>query len=70
MREEQAITSQQLDAPYSRMDELAYAKSQLENEISELDSKDVYKRQVISREVFVVSEGHRKPETYCANLCD
>ena len=24
----------------------------------------------ISREVFFVSEGHRKPETYCANLCD
>lgn len=38
LREEQAITSQQLDATYSRMDELAYAKSQLENEISELDS--------------------------------
>ena len=25
---------------------------------------------VISREVFLVSEGHRKPETYRANLCD
>ena len=25
---------------------------------------------VISREVFFVSEGHRKPEIYCANLCD
>ena len=25
---------------------------------------------VISREVFFVSEGHRKPETYGANLCD
>ena len=25
---------------------------------------------VISREVFFVSKGHRKPETYCANLCD
>ena len=25
---------------------------------------------VISREVFFVSEGHRKPETYRANLCD
>ena len=22
------------------------------------------------REVFFVSEGHRKPETYCANLCN
>ena len=25
---------------------------------------------VIFREVFFVSEGHRKPETYRANLCD
>ena len=25
---------------------------------------------VISREAFFVSEGHRKPETYRANLCD
>ena len=25
---------------------------------------------VISREVFFVSEGHIKPETYRANLCD
>ena len=25
---------------------------------------------VVSREVFFVSEGHRKPETYRANLCD
>ena len=24
----------------------------------------------ISREAFFVSEGHRKPETYRANLCD
>ena len=38
LREEQAITSQQLDATYSRMDELANAKAQLESEISELDS--------------------------------
>ena len=30
LREEQAITSQQLDATYSRMDELANAKAQLE----------------------------------------
>ena len=29
-----------------------------------------YCSQVISREVFFVSEGHRKPETYRANLCD
>ena len=25
---------------------------------------------VMSREVFCVSKGHRKPETYRANLCD
>jgi hypothetical protein len=25
---------------------------------------------VIFREAFFVSEGHRKPETYRANLCD
>ena len=25
---------------------------------------------IVSREVFFVSEGHRKPETYGANLCD
>ena len=25
---------------------------------------------VIFREVFFVSEGHRKPEIYSANLCD
>ena len=25
---------------------------------------------VIFSEVFFVSEGHRKSETYCANLCD
>ena len=25
---------------------------------------------VISSEVFFVSEGHRKPETYRTNLCD
>ena len=24
----------------------------------------------MSREVFFVSEGHRKPETYRTNLCD
>ena len=41
LREEQAITSQQLDDTYSRMDGLAYAKSQLENEISELDSNQI-----------------------------
>ena len=29
-----------------------------------------YYSMVIFREVFFVSEGHRKPETYRANLCD
>ena len=38
LREEQAITSQQLDATYSRMNELANAKAQLESEIADLDS--------------------------------
>ena len=30
----------------------------------------IYWLLVISREAFFVSEGHRKPETYPANLCD
>ena len=30
----------------------------------------IYWLLVISREAFFVSEGHRKPETYRANLCD
>lgn len=38
LRDEQAWTSQQLDAVYSRMDELASAKAQLQNEIAQLDS--------------------------------
>ena len=38
LREEQAWTSAQLDATYSRIDELWYAKEQLENEISALDA--------------------------------
>lgn len=38
LRAEQAITSQQLDATYSRMYELENAKAQLESEISALDS--------------------------------
>ena len=33
-------------------------------------SKNRYCSLVISREVFFVSEGHRKPKTYRANLCD
>lgn len=38
LREEQAWTSAQLDATYSRIDELWYAKEQLESEISALDA--------------------------------
>lgn len=38
LRAEQAITSQQLDATYSRMYELENAREQLESEISALDS--------------------------------
>lgn len=38
LREEQAWTSQQLDSVYSRMDELASAKAQLQSEIAQLDS--------------------------------
>ena len=62
LREEQAITSQQLDATYSRMDEMAYAKSQLENEISELDSNlvsvmvsiDTLKGDIDNKEVDII----------------
>ena len=62
LREEQAITIQQLDATYSRMDELAYAKSQLENEISELDSNlvsvmvsiDTLKGDIDNKEVDII----------------
>ena len=62
LREEQAITSQQLDATYSRMDELSYAKSQLENEISELDSNlvsvmvsiDTLKGDIDNKEVDII----------------
>lgn len=62
LREEQAITSQQLDATYSRMDELGYAKSQLENEISELDSNlvsvmvsiDTLKGDIDNKEVDII----------------
>ena len=38
LREEQAWTSQQLDATYSRMNDLSNAVAQLQSEISELDS--------------------------------
>ena len=62
LREEQAITSQQLDATYSRMDELANAKAQLESEISELDSNlvsvmvsiDTLKNDIDNKEVDII----------------
>ena len=62
LREEQAITSQQLDATYSRMDELANAKAQLEGEISELDSNlvsvmvsiDTLKNDISNKEVDII----------------
>ena len=62
LREEQAITSQQLDATYSRMDELANAKAQLESEISELDSSlvsvmvsiDTLKNDIDNKEVDII----------------
>lgn len=38
LRDEQAWTNQQLNATYARIDELWYAKSQLENEIAALDA--------------------------------
>ena len=41
----------------------------IKNQSTEIDIF-CYCSLVISREVFFVSEGHRKPETYRANLCD
>ena len=38
--------------------------------INNLERAVDYCSLVMSREVFFVSEGHRKPETYRANLCD
>ena len=35
-----------------------------------VEGEQCYYSLAISREVFFVSEGHRKPETYRANLCD
>lgn len=59
LREEQAWTSQQLDATYARMDELWWQKQQLESEISALDetlvnvmvSIDVLKNDIADKEV-------------------
>lgn len=58
LRDEQAWTSQQLDATYARIDELWYAKSQLENEIAALDATlvevmvtiDVLKNDITAKE--------------------
>lgn len=62
LREEQAWTSQQLDATYARMDELWAAKQQLESEIATLDANlvdvmvsiDVLKSDISSKEVDIV----------------
>ena len=35
-----------------------------------VEGEQCYYLLAISREVFFVSEGHRNPETYRANLCD
>ena len=35
-----------------------------------VEGEQCYYSLAISREVFFVSQGHRKPETYRANLCD
>lgn len=62
LREEQAWTSQQLDATYARMDELWAAKQQLESEIATLDANlvdvmvsiDVLKNDISAKEVDIV----------------
>lgn len=62
LREEQAWTSQQLDATYSRIDELWYAKQQLESEIATLDSNlvdimvsiDVLKGDIETKETDII----------------
>lgn len=62
LREEQAWTSQQLDATYARMDELWAAKQQLESEIATLDANlvdvmvsiDVVKNDISEKEVDIV----------------
>lgn len=62
LREEQAWTSQQLDATYARMDELWAAKQKLESEIATLDANlvdvmvsiDVLKNDISNKEVDIV----------------
>lgn len=62
LREEQAWTSQQLDATYARMDELWAAKQQLESEIATLDANlvdvmvsiDVLKNDISAKEVDII----------------
>ena len=62
LREEQAWTSMQLDATYSRMDELWAAKSQLESEIATLDANlvdvmvsiEVLKNDISTKEVEII----------------
>ena len=62
LREDQAWTSQQLDATYARMDELWAAKQQLESEIATLDANlvdvmvsiDVLKNDISEKEVDII----------------
>lgn len=62
LREEQAWTSMQLDATYSRIDELWAAKSQLESEIATLDANlvdimvsiEVLKNDISTKEVEII----------------
>ena len=52
-----------------RTDDEAYRKAGYSKKFREEHEEEILLHQP-SREVFFVSEGHRKPETYCANLCD
>ena len=62
LRQEQAWTSQQLDATYNRINELWYAKEQLESEIAALDANlvdvmvsiDVLKGDISNKETDIV----------------
>jgi len=61
LREEQAWTSQQLDATYAKIDELWWAKEQLESEIATLDANlvdvmvsiDVLKTDIANKETSI-----------------
>lgn len=76
LRDEQAWTSQQLDAVYSRMDELASAKAQLQNEIAQLDSDlintmvtiDTLKGDIASKELEIIKT--KKNLAAAQNACE